>query len=132
MKKSESLPWDNYRAMQKRLHELRVRVRQSRRFEGYTDIRFGDVSFRWYSNWSTQHNGPPAFARIGVYRKGDRYAIYATASFHECVPWINTENGLVEDPYWLTFGRDRLAEVAELIALEKAFPECAKIRGGRR
>lgn len=105
------------------LAELRTRARRSGEFAGYKPTQWAGDDGRWKRHWNTEADGPPAFARVSVYRRGDRRPICAIASFWESAEWFQTDDGPAIAPWWMQFGRTLLAAVAEAAALDQAFPE---------
>lgn len=95
-------------------------------YEGQTTPEFSADGERWTTAWAA--DGPPAFARVGVYRKGWREPLVAVARYSAYVPMNDEWEGgrktgrKVPSPMWAKMPDVMLAKVAEMLALRKAFP----------
>ena len=88
----------------------------------YAETEYCGEDGVWVACWNDP--AEPLFARVGIVRTGDEEVItYGTASRHEHRPYIFGSDGLVPDPEWVHFAITRLAEIAEIAAIEKACPE---------
>lgn len=101
---------------------LRVAAERTGRYEGQTAPQWTDDGVRWLDVWLS--DDPPAAARVGVYRRGFREAIYGVARWRS---FVQTAKGRDGKPYvrqrWREMPDHMLAKCAEAIALKKAFPQ---------
>lgn len=104
------------------IEAVRLLARRTGLCRGRTNIEWAGPDEVWHEQWDSSV-APPTWARCGVHRDGDVAAIRGLAEWSSYVPWINTEKGLVEDPYWLTWAAQQLGKCAEVAAYRAAFPE---------
>lgn len=101
---------DGYRAIAER----------SGHYEGQTPPMWCDDQGRWMDVWL--QDKPPFAAKVGIYRKGAREAIYGVARFSSFAKYAKGKDG---KPYltknWSTLSDHMLAKVAEAQGLRKAF-----------
>ena len=96
----------------------------------YAETEYCGEDGMWVACWNSPDE--PLFARVGIERFQDEGNItYGTASRHEHRPYTFGSTGLVPDPEWVHFALTRLAELAEIAALEKACPEAFLPTAGR-
>ena len=96
----------------------RLVAERSGQYEGQTTPEFTADGVTWTQVWLA--DDPPKAARVGVYRRGFRDALYAIALWDAYVQ--RTYNGDVTE-MWRKMGPLMLAKCAEMLALRKAFPQ---------
>lgn len=96
----------------------RLVAERSGQYEGQTTPEFTGDGVTWTQVWLSQE--PPKAARVGVYRRGFRDALYAVALWDAYVQ--TTYKGDVTE-MWRKMGPLMLAKCAEMLALRKAFPQ---------
>lgn len=96
---------------------LRLVAQRSGEYEGQTEVRWADADGKWTDLWTSDR--PPFAARVGVWRKGFREALIATALWSEYCP--KTKDGSPSG-MWNRMPALMLAKCAEALALRKAFP----------
>lgn len=96
----------------------RLVAERSGQYEGQTTPEFTADGMAWTQVWLSSE--PPKAARVGVYRRGFRDALYAVALWDAYVQ--RTYNGDVTE-MWKKMGPLMLAKCAEMLALRKAFPQ---------
>lgn len=105
---------------------FRLIAERSDKYEGQTKAEWCGSDGQWVDIWLKKE--PPAAARVGVYKKGFREALYAVALFEEYA-----QRHLYDDKYgkfksgdltfiWNKMPSLMIAKVAECLALRKAFP----------
>lgn len=105
----------------------RLVAERTGQYEGQTTPEFTADGVTWTQVWLSSE--PPKAARVGVYRRGFREALYAVALWDAYVQtkdeWKNgsrTGNVIVTE-MWQKMGPLMLAKCAEMLALRKAFPQ---------
>lgn len=96
----------------------RLVAERSGQYEGQTTPEFTADGITWTQVWLSPE--PPKAARVGVYRRGFRDALYAVALWDAYVQ--TTFKGEVTE-MWRKMGPLMLAKCAEMLALRKAFPQ---------
>ena len=96
----------------------RLVAERSGQYEGQTTPEFTADGITWTQVWLA--DDPPKAARVGVYRRGFRDALYAIALWDAYVQ--RTYNGDVTE-MWRKMGPLMLAKCAEMLGLRKAFPQ---------
>jgi len=96
----------------------RLVAERSGQYEGQTTPEFTADGITWTQVWLAAE--PPKAARVGVYRRGFREALFAIALWDAYVQ--KTYNGDVTE-MWKKMGPLMLAKCAEMLALRKAFPQ---------
>ena len=95
----------------------RLVAERTGQYEGQTTPEFTSDGVTWTQVWLSPE--PPKAARVGVYRRGFREALYAVALWDAYVQ--TTFKGDVTE-MWRKMGPLMLAKCAEMLALRKAFP----------
>lgn len=90
----------------------RLIAERSGGYEGQTAAQWTADGREWLDVWLDSK--PPAAARVGVYRKGFREAVYGVARFSE----YNAGGQM-----WQKMPATMIAKCAEMLALRKAFPQ---------
>ena len=96
---------------------LRLVAQRSGEYEGQTEVIWSDADGRWNDLWTSEK--PPFAARVGVWRRGFREALLATALWSEYCP--RTKDGSPSG-MWSRMPALMLAKCSEALALRKAFP----------
>lgn len=96
---------------------FRLIAERSDKYEGQTQAEWCGDDGVWKDIWLSKT--PPAAARVGVYKKGFREALYAVAIFDEYAQ-KNYQGEL--QFMWKKMPSLMIAKVAECLALRKAFP----------
>lgn len=84
-------------------------------YEGCTSPQWCGADGSWRDVWLM--DGPPAAARVGVYKRGAREPIYGVAT------WREFAQDASRNPQWAGMPSHMLAKVARCIAARTAFPE---------
>lgn len=96
---------------------FRLIAERSDKYEGQTKVEWCGSDGQWVDIWLKKE--PPSAARVGVYKKGFREALYAVAIFEEYAQ----KNYKGELSFmWNKMPSLMIAKVAECLALRKAFP----------
>lgn len=96
----------------------RLVAERTGQYEGQTTPEFTADGITWTQVWLSKE--PPRAARVGVFRRGFREALYAVALWDA---YVQTKyNGDVSE-MWQKMGPLMLAKCAEMLALRKAFPQ---------
>lgn len=96
---------------------FRLIAERSDKYEGQTMAEWCGSDGVWKDIWLSKET--PAAARVGVYKKGFREALYAVAIFDEYAQ--KNYNGDLQF-MWKKMPSLMIAKVAECLALRKAFP----------
>lgn len=95
---------------------LRLLARRTGEFDGADPAQWCDTSGVWHDVWLSP--GPPAAARVTVYRSGITRGFTATALYSEYVQMFSGQPSSI----WRTRPAGQLAKCAEALALRMAFP----------
>lgn len=96
---------------------FRVIAQRSGEYEGQTLTQWCANDGKWVDVWTSDET--PTAARVGVYRKGFREALYGVALYSE---YCQTYNGKPAEQ-WANRPAGQLAKCAEALALRKGFPQ---------
>lgn len=117
--------WDtkagrNIMSIQVGIDGFRLVAQRSGEYEGQTAVQWCDKQGTWMDVWV--HDGFPVAAKVGVYRKGFKEPLFATALWSEYSQQYFKEGGWHLSPMWKQMPVLMLAKCAEALALRKAFP----------
>jgi phage recombination protein Bet len=103
---------------------FRLQAQRSREYEGQTKPEWCDANGRWHEVWLNSKAKPIA-ARVGVYRKNFREALYAVVHFSEYAQEYHDtfSNTYKLQGMWAKMPANQISKCAEAAALRKAFPE---------
>lgn len=97
---------------------LRLIASRSEEYDGQTAPEWADENGSWHSIWLEP--GPPAAARVGVLRRGNKNPTWGVARFLSYAP--RGKDGKLYGN-WESMGDVMIAKCAEALALRKAFPQ---------
>lgn len=106
---------------------LRLIASRSNEYEGQTKAEWCGSDGVWRDIWLDEKKTPSA-ARVGVYKKGFREALYAVALYSEYAQmkdeWVNDKKTGKKIPNYIWGEKPALmlSKVAEALALRKSFP----------
>jgi len=101
------------------INGLRTIAESTGEYEGQTQVKYYDENGVGNIVW-LEKSKPPWAAEVGIYRKGFRDAVYATALSKS---YAQTTQDGKWTKFWATMPEVMIAKVAEAAALRKAFPQ---------
>jgi phage recombination protein Bet len=122
-KSKDQLKWQ----IQISIDGARLVAERTGQYEGQTTPEFTSDGVTWTQVWLSPE--PPKAARVGVYRRGFREALYAVALWDAYAQTKDEWSGgqktgrVVVTEMWQKMGPLMLAKCAEMLALRKAFPQ---------
>lgn len=118
VKNKQTGKYEPQMSIQTGIDGFRVIASRTGEYEGQTKVEWCGEDEVWKDIWVSKKN--PVAARVGVYRKGFREPLYATAKFDSYVQ--KDKEGQITT-FWTKMGELMIAKVAEALALRKAFPQ---------
>lgn len=76
---------------------------------------------KWLDCWISKEN--PCASKVGIKREGTEEPFWGIARWESLVEYIERDGKVIENDKWIRRGPDELADAAERIAIQRAFPE---------